>query len=109
MISQPRLADGVATAWFGVRSLIDEGGLAGHIVGLSAPHLLDQTVAARGCRRDVAFIEETGRRHDVYEPIQMTVAATNGETTWAFRYAKHGQSRSLSTAQTSAPCAAVPG
>ena len=28
-------------------------------------------------------------------PIQMTVATTDGETTWAFRYSSKGQSRSL--------------
>ena len=28
-------------------------------------------------------------------PIQMTVATTDGETTWAFRYSSEGRSRSL--------------
>ena len=45
--------------------------------------------------RAVAFIEETGRRHGVAFPIQMTVATTDGETTWAFRYSSEGRSRSL--------------
>jgi glutamine amidotransferase len=45
--------------------------------------------------RAVHLIEETGRRHGVDEPIQMTVATTNGETTWAFRYSTAGRSRSL--------------
>jgi predicted glutamine amidotransferase len=43
----------------------------------------------------VGLIEETGRRHGVAHPIQMTVATTDGETTWAFRYSSLGQSRSL--------------
>lgn len=45
--------------------------------------------------RAVGFIEETGRRHGVQHPIQMTVATTDGETTWAFRYSSEGRSRSL--------------
>lgn len=45
--------------------------------------------------RAVGHIEETGRRHGVEHPIQMTVATTNGDTTWAFRYSSEGQSRTL--------------
>ena len=45
--------------------------------------------------RAVGLIEETGRRHGVDFPIQMTVATTDGETTWAFRYSSEGRSRSL--------------
>ncbi len=43
----------------------------------------------------VGFIEATGREHGVEHPIQMTVATTNGESIWAFRYSSEGQSRSL--------------
>ena len=45
--------------------------------------------------RAVGFIEETGRRHGIQHPIQMTVATTDGETTWAFRYSSERMSRSL--------------
>jgi predicted glutamine amidotransferase len=45
--------------------------------------------------RAVGFVEETGRRHGVEFPIQMTVVTTDGETTWAFRYSSEGRSRSL--------------
>ncbi|MBC2932083.1 class II glutamine amidotransferase [Nocardioides sp. zg-1228] len=45
--------------------------------------------------RAVALIEQTGRRHGVEHPLQMTVATTDGETTWAFRYASDGHARSL--------------
>ncbi len=45
--------------------------------------------------RAVAFIEETGHRHGVQFPIQMTVATTDGDTTWAFRHSSEGRSRSL--------------
>jgi predicted glutamine amidotransferase len=45
--------------------------------------------------RAVALIEETGRHHGVQFPVQMTVATTDGETTWAFRYSSEGRSRSL--------------
>ena len=45
--------------------------------------------------RAVGLIEETGRRHGVEHPIQMTVATTNGESICAFRYSSEGNSRSL--------------
>ena len=45
--------------------------------------------------RAVGFIEETGRRHGIQFPIQMTVATTDGDVTWAFRYSSEGRSRSL--------------
>jgi predicted glutamine amidotransferase len=45
--------------------------------------------------RAVGFIEETGRTHGVELPIQMTVATTDGETVWAFRYSSEGASRTL--------------
>ena len=50
---------------------------------------------ARAVQDAVGFIEETGRRHGVEHPIQMTVATTNGESIWAFRYASAGRARSL--------------
>ena len=43
----------------------------------------------------VGFIEETGRGHGVELPIQMTVATTDGDTIWAFRYSSEGTSRTL--------------
>ena len=46
-------------------------------------------------QRAVGLIEDVGRRHGVEHPIQMTVATTDGETTWAFRYSSEGRSRSL--------------
>jgi predicted glutamine amidotransferase len=43
----------------------------------------------------VGFVEETGHRHDVEHPIQMTIATTDGRSIWAFRYSSEGDSRSL--------------
>src|ERR1700742_4390744 len=45
--------------------------------------------------RAVGFIESMGHQHDVEHPIQMTVATTDGATTWAFRYSTEHRSRSL--------------
>ncbi|MFI6094935.1 class II glutamine amidotransferase [Lentzea sp. NPDC051213] len=45
--------------------------------------------------RTVGFVEAIGRNHGVAHPIQMTIATTDGETTWAFRYSSEGRSRSL--------------
>ena len=45
--------------------------------------------------RAVGMIEDVGRRHGVGHPIQMTVATTNGEDLWAFRYSSERPARSL--------------
>ncbi|WP_425956484.1 class II glutamine amidotransferase [Xylanimonas sp. McL0601] len=45
--------------------------------------------------RAVGLVEEAGRRHGIEFPVQMTVATTDGETTWAFRYSTEGRSRTL--------------
>ena len=45
--------------------------------------------------RAVGLIEDVGRRHGVEFPVQMTVATTDGNTTWAFRYSSEGRSRTL--------------
>jgi predicted glutamine amidotransferase len=45
--------------------------------------------------RAVGLIEATGREHGVEHPIQMTVATTDGERVWAFRYSSEGDSRTL--------------
>ena len=45
--------------------------------------------------RAVGLIEHVGRNHGVEHPIQMTVATTNGDDVWAFRYSSEGASRTL--------------
>ena len=55
--------------------------------------LEDDPIAA--VERMVGFVEKTGHEHGVDLPIQMTVATTDGQKIWAFRYSSEGQSRSL--------------
>jgi predicted glutamine amidotransferase len=55
--------------------------------------LEDDPIAA--VARTVGLVEEVGRLHGVEHPIQMTVATTDGETIWAFRYSSERRSRSL--------------
>jgi len=43
----------------------------------------------------VGFIEAVGAKHNVEHPIQMTVATTDGNRVWAFRYSSERDSRSL--------------
>jgi glutamine amidotransferase len=43
----------------------------------------------------VGLIEQVGRERGVEHPMQMTVATTDGESIWAFRYSTEGKSRSL--------------
>ena len=45
--------------------------------------------------RAVGFVEKVGRSHGVVDPVQMTVATTDGESVWVFRYSSEGNSRSL--------------
>ena len=45
--------------------------------------------------RAVGLIEAVGRRRGVEQPVQMTVATTDGTRVWAFRYSSEGRSRSL--------------
>src|SRR5215203_2627094 len=55
--------------------------------------LEDDPVSA--VERMVGFVEETGRKHGVEQPIQMTIATTDGSTVWAFRYSSERDSRTL--------------
>jgi predicted glutamine amidotransferase len=45
--------------------------------------------------RMVGFVEAVGYRHGVTYPVQMTVATTDGDRVWAFRYSSEGKSRTL--------------
>ena len=45
--------------------------------------------------RMVGFVEETGRRHGVEHPLQMTIGTSDGRSVYAFRYSSEGESRSL--------------
>ncbi|MFF5443994.1 class II glutamine amidotransferase [Streptomyces sp. NPDC012888] len=45
--------------------------------------------------RMVGLVERTGRARGIPEPMQMTVAVTDGRSVWAFRYASAGTARSL--------------
>jgi glutamine amidotransferase len=45
--------------------------------------------------RAVGLIENVGRRKGIEHPIQMTVATSDGENLWGFRYSSEGKSRSL--------------
>ena len=45
--------------------------------------------------RTIGLVEEIGHAHDVKFPFQGTIAATNGERLWAFRYSSEGRSRTL--------------
>jgi glutamine amidotransferase len=43
----------------------------------------------------IGLVEDVARRHDVPFPMQGTVAVSDGERIWAFRYSSEGRSRSL--------------
>ena len=45
--------------------------------------------------RAVGFIEQVCRAHGIEQPMRMSVAASDGENVWAFRYSSEGQPPSL--------------
>jgi predicted glutamine amidotransferase len=45
--------------------------------------------------RAIGTVEACGRRHGVAHPFQGTIATTDGQSLWAFRYSSEGASRSL--------------
>jgi glutamine amidotransferase len=45
--------------------------------------------------RAVGLIEHVGRSHGIEHPIQMTIATTDGDRVWGFRYSSERRSRSL--------------
>ena len=45
--------------------------------------------------RAIGFVEACGQRRGVRYPFQGTIATTDGERVWAFRYSSEGKSRSL--------------
>lgn len=55
--------------------------------------LTDDPVGAMS--RAVGLVEQTAARHGVPNPVQMSVATTDGASTWAFRYSSERRSRSL--------------
>lgn len=48
-----------------------------------------------GVARSVGFVEHTAHSRGIDNPIQMTVATTDGVSTWIFRYSSENRSRSL--------------
>jgi predicted glutamine amidotransferase len=46
-------------------------------------------------QRAIGLVETVGRRSGVEYPFQGTIATTDGECIWAFRYSSEGKSRSL--------------
>ena len=61
----------------------------------TSPSLRARGRPGRRGRADGGFVEETGQRHGVEHPIQMTIATTDGRSIYAFRYSSEGESRSL--------------
>ena len=49
----------------------------------------------RVVERAIGFVEACGRARGVEFPFQGTIATTDGESLWAFRYSTEGRSRSL--------------
>jgi predicted glutamine amidotransferase len=50
---------------------------------------------AAAVERMIGLVESTVRANGIANPIQMTVATSDGDRVWAFRYSSEGRSRSL--------------
>jgi predicted glutamine amidotransferase len=55
--------------------------------------LMDEPLPA--LERMAGFVEETGRRHGIAQPLQMTLGVSDGERLYAVRYSSAGSSRTL--------------
>lgn len=55
---------------------------------------LDQDVPGAVARM-AGLVERLGKEHGVADPLQMTIAVSDGLRVWAFRYSSQGKSRSL--------------
>ncbi|MFB6618576.1 class II glutamine amidotransferase [Streptomyces sp. NPDC085524] len=55
---------------------------------------LDQDVPGAVARM-AGLVERLGAQHGVADPLQMTVAVSDGTRVWAFRYSSQGKTRSL--------------
>ncbi|MGW5241775.1 class II glutamine amidotransferase [Monashia sp. NPDC004114] len=49
----------------------------------------------RGVARAVGFVEDLASRRGVPNPVQATMATSNGESVWAFRYSSERKTRTL--------------
>ena len=54
-----------------------------------------QEDALGALERMAGFVEETGRRHGIEHPLQMTLGVSDGERLYAVRYSSIGESRTL--------------
>lgn len=50
---------------------------------------------AAGVARMVGFVEQTGRRHGIDNPVQMSLGISDGRSLYGFRYSSEGKSRTL--------------
>jgi len=74
-----------------------------HIEGTTDSELMFYLALSFGLRDDppaavarmVGHVEMVAARHDIADPVQMTIATSDGERVWAFRYSTQRQSRSL--------------
>ena len=74
-----------------------------HVRGTTDSEVLFHLAVALGLREDpvaamrdtVRMVERVGREHGVPFPMQGTIAVSDGDTIWAFRYSTQGRSRSL--------------
>ena len=55
----------------------------------------ESTLFAVAPGHEVPDVEDVAERHGVAQPVQMTVATSDGETLWAFRYSSVRRTRTL--------------
>jgi predicted glutamine amidotransferase len=84
-------------------SLLVDPGLYADIEGTTDSEMMFYLAITFGLDEDppgavarmVGVVERSGHDHGVEFPLQMTIAVTDGQRVWAFRYSSQGASRSL--------------
>ncbi|MFD3532228.1 class II glutamine amidotransferase [Streptomyces sp. NPDC058664] len=84
-------------------SMLIDPGLYSAVEGTTDSEVMFYLAVTFGLDRDppgavarmVGVVERSGRARGVEFPMQMTIAVTDGERLWAFRYSSEGASRSL--------------
>ena len=77
-------------------ALSEHRGLDGHGGAVpSRSHVGLEDDPPLAIERTIGLVEHVGHQHSVEYPFQGTIATTDGERVWAFRYSSEGKSRSL--------------
>ena len=85
--------DGFGIGWYDAAPA--PGSSAASSLAWNDANLRELAGSAGGCRAGHRVVEAAGRQRGITYPFQGTIATSDGEGLWAFRYSTEGTSRSL--------------